>query len=975
VPLTPSQILSANRRILGGGGLAGLPQTARSGPEATEKLLDEEQSPDADKRSPSILERVKGGLLDVVEPVGSALDYGRAAVASTALETGDLLATLSGLGPQGEFSLNDIRKNINRRMGTGDILEENTLTKGLPLNVKRGLGLVGDVGTDPLNFVTLGTGTAAKTGLRRLGARAGEDVAETVAREGVEAGDSLLAERFAKEQADAASELARREANSVLAAEQRAATLADEGFQLNLLDEAANELPRLSPVARPAILDATAPTVREILGEGVSAKGLERTLSQIGRRGAGGIGADFGRLGGGTLVAGETLGKIPGVQGLGRGVAGAKGSALGTEIRKAWTPYTASKDKFGRAIAEILPTIGLRRKQLVDSAMIDVGKRIGQAIPANITDDELSVIRNALDVGGSVDEARVLLADLPEQQQLLDTLVSVRDETYNKWIGMGKSPDELMSPDEYLRHQLTPESLAQFGVDPNAVRPGTTRSGRMKQRTREGSISAQNEADDLISYLDDPADLVKSSFAIANEVGGNAFAIDALEDFASKLHNFDVSSVVRHSPKAGFREVAPGRWVDETIARDMLDIAKSGTNSKIVRGWDAVNGIIKTQTLFNIVSFPPYVMQNLMTGIAMNAAKLGVGPGEYGKAVGQLRAVTRALKQGGERGFDEAIAKILPPEQAARAVEIRQAGVYDAAHGFEDVSEIINPASKIQKVGRFGTKHTANANAHVEQLLRGAAFNRARDLGMSVDDASRIVRETHLDYTAFGRTRVERDKITRFLFFPTWLMRAPSAIVKTYAQRPGLLNAQARLEMGGKWYDREHNEYGELEGPRLSGPLSFLTALGAEAGDGPIEQLNPLAGAILNPGGVEGPEDIVPPLGNVKRAQGFVDNEEKRSRYLRSLAGVRTGVDYAAETDKDRFRQQLEQRIADRQEKPHLSPTTTKIRLVDAALEAGVEDAYSMTSGQLARALIEAGLSKRQVERIVEDTDAPAVKG
>ena len=971
MPLTPSQILSANRRILGGvgGTVPGLRRSVRatSDSDPVEDLLEKPDSPDP---APSILDQIKDGVVDVIEPVGSALDYGGAVIRSGALELGEALRPLRGA--ESTASFDDFRDNIKRRMSVGDILNENSATKDWNGSLKFGLGLAGDIAADPLNFVAPGAGAVAKTGLRRLGAVAGDDIAD-VARRSITEADSALARRFADDQAEAAVELARREANFAEAAAKRADTFDNEAV-LRLGDpDAALVPPDISPVVRPSILDETAPTVRSLLGEGVSAKGLERTLAQIERRGAGGVGLNLGRFGGangGLRIGSDTLAKIPGVGAIQGGIAARKAGAAGTEVRKAWTPMTASKDKFGQEIADILPTIGLRRKQLVDSAMIDVGKQIQKAMPPGIQQAELDTIRNALDVGGTVENARVLLEGDPAVE-LLDTLAAVRDRTYSKWIDMGKSPDELMSPDEYLRHQLTPESLAQFGTDPAKIRSGTTKSGRMKQRKVEGSIAEKNADDDLLSYLDDPVDLVKSSFAIANEVGGNAFAVDALEEFASKLHNFDVSSVVRHSPATGFREVAPGRWVDSTIAQDMFDISKSGTQSKTVRGWDAVNGIIKTQTLFNIVSFPPYVMQNVLTGIAMNAAKLGVGPKEYGRAVSQLKAMTRALKEGGEEGLDEALLRILPPDQAARALEIRQAGIYDAAHGFEDVSEIINPASKAAKIGRFGTKHTANANAHVEQLLRGAAFNRARDLGMSVDDASRIVRETHIDYSAFGRTKLERDKITRFMFFPTWLMRAPSAIVKTYAQNPGVFNAQARIEMGSRWYNRDRNEYGDIEGPRLSGPISFLTGLGFEAGDGPIEALNPLAGAIMDPGSVEKPSDLVPPLSNIGRAKGVLEGGELRSRYLRSVAGVRTGVDYQAVQAEDQFKQELEKRVETHRQRAEegkrpLPEFADSQLLTMEAVEAGVEDPYSMNSGELARALKAKGYSKRDIERVIE---------
>lgn len=933
MPLTPSQILSANHVIFGSSGDSSLEErylASKRGGDRVDELLDPKESPDAEKRSPSILERVKETAFDVLEPVGVVLDAARAGVVAGAVETGDLLRPL--VGKEGDASFSDLRENFNRRIGVGDVLEENTLTQDLPLNVKRGLGLVGDIATDPLNFVTLGASAPARQGLARIARGAGDDVAEIAAREGVEAANRRIAEKAATE------------ANSV----------------------------SLLPSGQPA-------TVQDILAQGVSSRGARRALQGIERTGRGGIGVNFGRLGGGTVVPGETLRPL-GAPFRAAGTA-ARGTETGQALRRALIPLSETRDKFGRVVADAMPGIVHRRSALVDAAKADLDNQLKPILRETITTPESDAIRAALDVGGTYEEAAALLADNPSALRLLDTLTEARDQAYDTLIAAGKSPDDLMSRGEYLRHILTKEGAEMLGVTPG--RKGATRSGRFRRRTREGSIDELMDIDGVASYVDDPVKLVRSSFHLAQEVGGNAMAARALEDLVQNARNLPQgikpTDVIRNSYKEGFTELAPGKWINETIYEDAFNLAKSGTQNAIVRGWDTFSSLVKRQTLFNPVSFGPYFTQNMATGIAMNAVD-GVRAADYGLAARLHRASARALKEGGEKNFDESLARILPnPQEQAYVKELRSEGLFGPGHAlYDDIAEegpLRLETPRPRRVAQFGTNHTVKVNAWGEEILRGSAYLRNRLNGMTADQAAALTRKRHLDYTAIGRTAFERNAINRFVFFPTWLMRAPAAIVRAYAHAPGAAQAQARLEMGTDWYERERNQYGELIGPRLSGPLSFLTSLPEEGSGEPVELLNPLARAVLDKDARSATE-IVPPLANVMsrtgaptgggRLGGVIQDDERRSRYLRSLGGVRTGADYQEERGRARFEQELEERVALRQEKPHLPELTESLRLKAAAIEAGVEQPYSMTNGELARALIARGLSRDEVEDIIE---------
>ena len=962
MPLTPSQILSANRRLLGGGGGSYTPVFRTSDSDPVGDLLDEEKNPDSPDPSPSILDRVKGGLTDVVSGAGRTLDYGRAAVVSGALELGEALRPLRGA--ESTASFDDFKANLNSRMGVGDVLERSDVTANLPLNLKRAIGLTGDLALDPLNYLTLGTSTAAKGGLSRVAASQGDEVAQALAKEGADAADNIIAERFAKEQADAAEDLTRWEA-------QRAAREAAD-TQLDLFDDVVSE----APVPRPAILDQTAPTVSEILNA--------RSLKAIERTGQGGIGLNLGRLGAPTLVKGATLAPLG--KPLVAASAWGKGTELSQTIGRALVPYKASKDAFGKAIADALPGIGHRAAAMVDIAKKDIDNRIAPLLGDSYDSPAADAIRNAMDVGGDVGTGRALLADNPDALKLLDELVAVRDEAYETLIRAGKNPDELMPKDEYLRHVLTDEGAEALGIKKVKHKPGT-RSGKTKSRTREGSVAEKMARDGVASYIDDPVRLVRSSAQYAYDVGGNAMMADALEDLAKQVKNLPPgvkpNDIIRRSASEGFHEIAPGRWVSDEIYNDLFNLSKSGTQNMIVRAWDQFSSIVKRQTLFNPIAFGPYFTQNMATGIAMNAVD-GARAADYAHLVTLHKASAAAFKEGGRKGYETILRQTLPAADAELVIALRNEGIFGAGSSLYDDIATEAPLSfartRKQKVTEFGTVHTAKVNNWGEEILRGVNFRAQMRNGATAGEAANLVRKRHLDYSALGRTAFERNRINRFVFFPTWLLRAPTAIVKAYAHTPGALASQAKVEMGTQWYDRERNDYGDLLGARLSGPASFLTGLGHEVGGEPVEMLNPLIQAVLNKDSRHA-TDILPPLSTVMsrpgatepvgRVGGIALNDDKRSRYQRSLLGVRTGVDYGEDRAEDEFQKGLEERAADRKARaaagerdiPEFSPSQL---LKMEAVEAGVEDAYSMNSGELARALKAKGYSKRDIERVIE---------
>ncbi len=976
MPLTPSQILSANQAIFGGGGGGGVSALRASRAQKQdelEKLLEQEE--EKDDGGGGIWDTIKSTTGTVIKPVASLLDMPRAAVVAGVVEGGDLLANLAGADNADDASWSDLRENFNRRIGVGDVIEE-SVAGDLPMPIKRLLGGAGDLSLDPLNYLTAGASTTAKAGLKRLAVEGGDEAARVLAREGVDAADDLLARQFADDVAATASNRIKK----------------SWGVPVD-------------PTAPVVAKGATAPTVRGILGEGATQRGLGRTLEHIERSGRGGLALDFGRLGS-ARIPGSVFGREPALL-----AAGAKAGSdalrtrpFGQAVRKAIVPYTATRDKFGQAIAEALPGIGHRRAALVDSAKLQLDQRIEPLLKAAKPDaDMLGAMRAALDVGGDVDNALLQLDGLPEAQELLTEMAAVRDETYDAWLRAGKDPKSLLPKEEYLRHRLTEAGKEMFGIEKRSLLPGT-KSGKLKKRVfDEESIDELNEWSGIAGWEDDPVKLVGSSWNYAHEVLGNAGAFDALENVASKIRGFDVGSVVSRKAKKGFVEIGPNRWVAPEIYDDLFNLAKAGTQSSIIRGWDTFSSLVKRQTLFNPIAFGPYFSQNMATGVAMNAARFGVGPQDYARLYGIRRAFKQAAKAG-EKDLDATLATLLTGDDLELARALRSEGIFSTQHSlFDDIAEGSTPfvkPGKARRVAEFGTHKTAAANQFGEEMLRGSAFMKSMERGIPANQASDLVRSTHLDYTALGRTRFERDKINRFIFFPTWLLRAPSAIVRTYAHRPALFNVQAKMELGENWSERPRNQYGDIIGSRWSGPTSFLTGLGFEGGDAfdkPTELLHPVLQAALDEDSRR-VTDILPPLSNVLSDEGnpvpgpmggklgfggrlgkIIDGGlggEPLERYGKGLGGFRYGVDYDAERGAEAFQTQIDERRAEIKAGADKPETTPKIRLVLAALAEGIPaaEAYTASKAELARALLDAGLSEDDVNRILEDDDAKLPK-
>lgn len=145
-------------------------------------------------------------------------DYGRSAVTAALMEGTDALAAATGGEStardtdrvrQTGASFSDFWENTKNRVGFGDYIEaDERIGEDTPIWLKRAMGLVGDVGFDPLTYLTFGASAVAKGGV--AGARASrggrvalstDDVAESLIR----GGDAASAERVLSSRSAAAA--------------------------------------------------------------------------------------------------------------------------------------------------------------------------------------------------------------------------------------------------------------------------------------------------------------------------------------------------------------------------------------------------------------------------------------------------------------------------------------------------------------------------------------------------------------------------------------------------------------------------------------------------------------------------------------------------------------------------------------------------------------------------------------------------
>lgn len=338
------------------------------------------------------------------------LDIARAGVVAGSKQLGNLA--------KGEGSWTEFQDDVDRRIGVGDILTENTLTDDLPINVRRALGFTGDVLLDPTTYLTMGTASAAKAG-------AGGAVRAT-AREGAEELAEGAARATAREAAEGAVEqTARRSSRRLLSSEDTINRVLDWG---------------------------------ERTGRQADAERIVRNVDRVGGVAADEIADEIG-IRTGVQFAGRT---IPGTQGLAR-----TSAELTAPVRQR-ARQTAARvfDREGmRALRLADPVTWAYTKRAVETGAVE-GLRFGNGLSRAL--DQLQErwgavdpdgLRRGLEGSAPLDAAtRDAVADA---RVWLDSARDAANSAVARHSGDGQAAF-LPRLDDYLPHQVSDEFLASL---------------------------------------------------------------------------------------------------------------------------------------------------------------------------------------------------------------------------------------------------------------------------------------------------------------------------------------------------------------------------------------------------------------------------------------------------------------------------------------------------------------------------------
>ncbi len=583
-------------------------------------------------------------------------------------------------------------------------------------------------------------------------------------------------------------------------------------------------------------------------------------------------------------------------------------SAAGKALRNAFVPFARTTDYAGREVAEAAEIALHRQRAFTGGAAEALDNRLDPLVEAAGT-AQYGRIRNALETG-QVDLVARELVDEGDSASaaLLKELDAIRRMDYDDLRKAGVPEDDLRDPRQYLRHVLTEDGRATLGLPPlNAPSRNVSRAGTLRGRKIEGTIDEL--ADEGLDYVDDPVKLIRSSSRGATEVLSNARLADELGEAARKQG----LEIVRDTPKAGWTKIAPDRYLPDDIARDVFNLQKAGTHRAAVRNYDHMTGIIRGLTILNPLNAPGYLARNLQSSVLFNVINGVVDPTLYSRAFTLRKALNDATKSLVGKSSDDKMraalaAQGLDERQVAEAMAMRKENIIPPGRAvYDDLYELAPQTErgrKLAKEGPWGTRTANKVNQLQEDTVRGAHFLRKLDEGLDSGEAARLTRRTHIDYSAVGFTRFERDYVKRVAFFYSFLRKAPPMIVRATVQRPGTAAILQRAGLGFTDPDTPVNEYGDPIGPYLETPGQFVSQLPYELEgivDDPEGQGVPLLQLLLDPESRRDPEEAartaLPPVDKFLRDLEAVTSEddEKLERLLRGLVGVKTGVDYSKE--------------------------------------------------------------------------------
>lgn len=420
--------------------------------------------------------------------------------------------------------------------------------------------------------------------------------------------------------------------------------------------------------------------------------------------------------------------------------------------------------------------------------------------------------------------------------------------------------------------------------------------------------------------------------------------VDDLADLAPDL----VSDVA----KPGFKELE-GRYVPSVVA-DTIKRSAGIPPGEALNLVDKGLTWLKRYTTLGPLNAVPHVGRNIFSNHLFAALFGHTGPQYFSEARKLRNAYLKAAEEGAV-GVEDLVRHGLTEKEAARALAMRDQelvgrggyGVYDDIGGEEAVRKDL-----------LGTRTASKVNGWHEELSRGAVFLKGLDDGLDPRLAAQASRRAMLDYSNEGLTQFEQKVLQRVVFFYKFPRRAVPEGLRFMVRYPGIAKSVSTAGFGASLGNR--NQYGEPIGTYFDTPLEATVQNLHDLATDPTGYANPVIQAILDDKKRD-LTDLIPALGQGERLTERTPEETATIQGLGAF-GLRIGKDYEqqnAQRDVDEFRSYLQQRIARGQD-----PTPTdQLKLL--ALEKGVPNAARLSSAQLAQALVDLGVSRQKIGRIL----------
>lgn len=706
--------------------------------------------------------------------------------------------------------------------------------RGEVVKLPRGLETLGNVLLDPTNYVTFGTGTAAKQAAEQAGKILTKDALERVAAQGLKKG--LTAEEH---------------------------TLLREG---------------LEEVARGVSKDP--------------AKTASRQIAALERRAQGGINLGLPKLGTVNVVSGETVGKVSRTLGVPTVKAAVAETGVSRALARGFKPRAAIAQEFGQEVADAVGTAGHERTaealQLAhnwESELRAAVKSVEKGV--SVEDDRL--LQQVLDKGGSLADAPTRLAPVAR------TLDRIRKEFTALQAEVGiLGPKAAEGTDNYLRRLLSPDALKAVrsggasarglktlaeAVTPTAAKLRTLLPeasaqdiNRLVERFRAGELPESLAALEerlgplpektgkriarIAEALPEGAPLYQESAVGATAVRAHEAAqAVAARRFVNNLREIKVAGESLLQDSQSFYQRHPNGvadWVEvnlpgvgrfhshRSVAQEINKV------SDVLRNEDATVGAVRKALLAwerswktSATAFPvtgAFTARNFRSNLFLNLADGLKSPVPYLEAARLQRAVRAAVKDNPQKVASEGVEAVLRGALTPRQFETYKAALDHGVvgHGFFDI-ELRDAAKTARELGVRGaagrprpiralSNKGRDINSAVENHARLSNFIHNREKLGNVKDAALRTKAVLFDYAEL--TPVEQKILKRVIPFYTFMRKNLELQGKTVLSDPARLVFPEKIAQAlSEPLHGNEPEYLQESGARrvaLPGPLQGL---------------------------------------------------------------------------------------------------------------------------------------------------------